>query len=618
MFLAQTILALAMGVFWGPGADQVKVIAIDSLNALDRVVPLQSDCKDEPRAITVVVSADDPACGSSTDRKECRVVVRKAGECAGDDGPGSKAGVCKKVVIRGGEGGGASGCCGQGKLPDGCKAAGQSECCKKGKPSACGKAVEGSDCCALGMLARCGKPGGQPRVCRPGEFSCGGLQGGVDGDRCRIVVRKLGDSGDCPSAADALMLAKMCGDPKDGGGDASNRKMVVRCLAKDAGDDVEAGGPWLGIQFGPVPKPLAAHLNIEKNVGQMVLNVIEDSPADQAGLHQYDVIVGLDGKDASAEIGDFMDVVKAFEPGQKHKFALVRGGQPKDVTLTVGKRPEEIGAPKYKYESDLEELAQDNVFQRGGILRKTPEGDWVLEGFGPLENLNKFNMQLPNGEAFENLFDWAHQKPGSGCEVQIRTEKGESVQIKRDGGKITVTRTRKDDDGKAQVTTKTYDSEDALKKEDADAYKMMKECPGGGIRWFGDKGNRIFITPGGDRLKCLPGDMDANLQEMMEKAGQAHKKAAEAQELFRQKMENQTKSQGALSDEYTDLFASRKARTSFEIGEGGKIVVTTRKGQEELTQVFSSAAAMKKARPDLYEKFQKLHRGEKKDKGEEE
>jgi len=43
--------------------------------------------------------------------------------------------------------------------------------------------------------------------------------------------------------------------------------------------NIEAGGPWLGIQFGPVPKPLAAHLGIDPGEGQMVLNVVEGSPS---------------------------------------------------------------------------------------------------------------------------------------------------------------------------------------------------------------------------------------------------------------------------------------------------------------------------------------------------
>src|SRR5258707_12445768 len=58
------------------------------------------------------------------------------------------------------------------------------------------------------------------------------------------------------------------------------------------GANIEPGGPWLGIQFGPVSKATVSQLHLSS--GQMVINIHENSPADQAGLQQYDVITAID------------------------------------------------------------------------------------------------------------------------------------------------------------------------------------------------------------------------------------------------------------------------------------------------------------------------------------
>src|SRR5262245_18759855 len=81
---------------------------------------------------------------------------------------------------------------------------------------------------------------------------------------------------------------------------------------QSAGSDAKPGGPWLGIQFGPVSKPLAAQLRIDAGSGQMVTNVVEGSPADTAGLQQYDIIVNLDGSAASSSMDDFMNIVRGY------------------------------------------------------------------------------------------------------------------------------------------------------------------------------------------------------------------------------------------------------------------------------------------------------------------
>ena len=57
----------------------------------------------------------------------------------------------------------------------------------------------------------------------------------------------------------------------------------------------EESTAWLGVVMVDVPKALSAHLNTGDE-GLMVINVIRDSPADTAGIQQYDVILRVDNE----------------------------------------------------------------------------------------------------------------------------------------------------------------------------------------------------------------------------------------------------------------------------------------------------------------------------------
>jgi uncharacterized coiled-coil DUF342 family protein len=190
----------------------------------------------------------------------------------------------------------------------------------------------------------------------------------------------------------------------------------------------------------------------------------------------------------------------------------------------------------------------------------------------------------------------------------VRSDKGETLEIRCEDGKITVTRRATDEaGGEKKATTKTFANAEELKKEDPDAYKMMTECGGGGKCVLKNKNNKFFITPRGDHMKLMPQELQKELQELQTNAKQSREEATEAQaEAEKAYAEAVKRHGGALSG---DFFAQQKARVSFDVATDGTIRVTTRKGSEELTEAFQNADALKKARPDLYEKYQKLHEG---------
>ncbi len=97
---------------------------------------------------------------------------------------------------------------------------------------------------------------------------------------------------------------------------------------------------YLGIGMQPVtiPDSLKSKLNLPSNGGLVVVSVQSGGPAEQAGALIGDVLVLLDGKPVS----DTEHVQSMLDPervGKALSARVIRGGEPADLTITVGERP---------------------------------------------------------------------------------------------------------------------------------------------------------------------------------------------------------------------------------------------------------------------------------------
>ncbi|HZG56849.1 S1C family serine protease [Paenibacillus sp.] len=95
--------------------------------------------------------------------------------------------------------------------------------------------------------------------------------------------------------------------------------------------------PYIGIGIENVPEEFLDDLKLSDTDGAFVTQVLLGTPAYEAGIQQYDVIVGIDGKEVkNAE--DLMDIIGSKKPGDKLAIDLIRNGQKVKVTVTVGDR----------------------------------------------------------------------------------------------------------------------------------------------------------------------------------------------------------------------------------------------------------------------------------------
>lgn len=91
----------------------------------------------------------------------------------------------------------------------------------------------------------------------------------------------------------------------------------------------------LGVYIQELTQDLADSFDIKQTRGILVAQVIEDSPAEKAGLKQGDVILKLDGK-KMAKVARFRNIIALTRPGSDIKLTILRNGKKRNLTVTIG------------------------------------------------------------------------------------------------------------------------------------------------------------------------------------------------------------------------------------------------------------------------------------------
>jgi serine protease DegQ len=98
--------------------------------------------------------------------------------------------------------------------------------------------------------------------------------------------------------------------------------------------------PYLGVGMHPVllPDKLRKQYNLSQTSGLMMLSVEADAPADKAGISIGDVLVAL-GENTVADTNDVQTILAREQVGAVIKASFLRGGEIKDVEITLAERP---------------------------------------------------------------------------------------------------------------------------------------------------------------------------------------------------------------------------------------------------------------------------------------
>ena len=112
--------------------------------------------------------------------------------------------------------------------------------------------------------------------------------------------------------------------------------------------------PWIGVRGRDLTQPMAEEMELENSTGFLVSEVVDDSPADEAGLQPSteaveidgvemlvggDVITGIDGREVRG-IEDILEhLALRTNVGDEVTLEVIRNGEVQEVDLTLDPRP---------------------------------------------------------------------------------------------------------------------------------------------------------------------------------------------------------------------------------------------------------------------------------------
>jgi len=94
-------------------------------------------------------------------------------------------------------------------------------------------------------------------------------------------------------------------------------------------------GGRLGVQFVTLDEQVAQERGVALTDGALVTQVVEGSPAAEAGLQADDVITAVNGEPVDAE-RTLRDRLVAYEPGDSINLAVTRGDETLTIDVTLG------------------------------------------------------------------------------------------------------------------------------------------------------------------------------------------------------------------------------------------------------------------------------------------
>ncbi|MFL2989631.1 MAG: Do family serine endopeptidase [Candidatus Neomarinimicrobiota bacterium] len=91
---------------------------------------------------------------------------------------------------------------------------------------------------------------------------------------------------------------------------------------------------WLGVYIQPLDADAAKALEMESRDGALITQVVNDSPAELAGIEEGDVIVKFDNKKIS-DPSNLRNIVSLMPPGSKSDIIVFRNGNKKILKVTL-------------------------------------------------------------------------------------------------------------------------------------------------------------------------------------------------------------------------------------------------------------------------------------------
>jgi serine protease Do len=175
---------------------------------------------------------------------------------------------------------------------------------------------------------------------------------------------------------------------------------------------------YLGIGMQDLNQDLAKFFNIKDSKGALISDVKEESPAEQAGLKQGDVIIQYGGIPVEDGVA-LQRLVTRTSVGTTVPLKVIRDGRELEMTVRIGEQPDEAKVAKVeKAEADtalsglaVEDLDQETAKELGlhgkrGVVvtRVAPDSGAEKAGLMPGDVIREINRQpIKSVKDFEKI-----------------------------------------------------------------------------------------------------------------------------------------------------------------------------------------------------------------------
>jgi serine protease DegS/serine protease DegQ len=117
---------------------------------------------------------------------------------------------------------------------------------------------------------------------------------------------------------------------------------IPASLARSVLEQIIATGSvirgWVGVEIQELTPDLASSFGYQNVKGTLIAGVLPNGPADRAGIHPGDILIGINDTPLPGP-KEMLDTVASIPPGEQAQFQILRRGKMLNLAIEIGRRP---------------------------------------------------------------------------------------------------------------------------------------------------------------------------------------------------------------------------------------------------------------------------------------